>query len=225
MCGKLLSAAALVVVVAAAMTGAATAGQRAGSGSGAVHVVLRPRVVDLFHSASVRVTGIAAHSVQVRLVGAIDRSGRAYEWKPYHWRSLRAHHSTWGGALPPPPLFGIYRLQLRLDQGRKFLSSARWLLRVLPSGTMKRRPSTTATGAVRRFVVHLPRHEILVALRQWPLAKFDHRDPRLNRLFVVAYRPRSDHGQSSRVGQFISTVRDGYRGGWRVLEATTQPYG
>jgi hypothetical protein len=122
-------------------------------------------------------------------------------------------------------LFGIYRLRLRLDHGRRFLSSARWLLRVVPSGTMKRRPSPTATGAVRHFVADLPRHEVMVALRQWPLAKFDHRDPRLNRLFVVAYRPRSDRGHSSRLGLFISTVRDGYRGSWRVLEATTQPYG
>ena len=57
------------------------------------------------------------------------------------------------------------------------------------------------------------------------LASFDHRDAVLNRQFVIAYAPCGDSQPSSRLGRFISTVRNGYHGRWRVLEATTQPYG
>jgi hypothetical protein len=63
-----------------------------------------------------------------------------------------------------------------------------------------------------------------VTLRAGDVASFDHRDPRLNRLFVVAYASRGDHRPDSRLGLFVTTVRDGYQGGWRVLQVTTQPY-
>jgi hypothetical protein len=219
---KLLLAAAFVVA-AAAVTGAADARHVKTRGT-PVRVVFSPPAIDLFHSASARVSGIAARSAEVRLVGAIDRAGLAYEWTPYPWQVLRVHHGTWRGQLPPPPLLGIYRLQLRLDHGRRFLTSARWLLRVVPAGTMKRPSFANAVGAVRDFVAHLPGHEVLVASKRWPLANFDHRDPRLNRLFVIAYAPRDDKRRSSRLGLFVTTVRDGYHGGWRILQATTQPY-
>ncbi len=215
---KLLPAAAFLLA-AAAVTGVATAG------SGPVRVVLGAPAIDLYHSASVRVSGITARSAQVRAAGAIDRAGLAYEWKPYRWQALRARGGTWHGLLPAPPLFGIYRLQLRFDRGRKVLSSPRWLLRVFPHGTMARRPFPTAAAAVHSYVAHLPGHQALVALRPWPLASFDHRDALLNRQFVIAYAPRGDSRPSSRLGRFISTVRNGYHGRWRVLEATTQPYG
>jgi hypothetical protein len=196
----------------------------ANAGHGPVRVVLGPRAVDLYHSASVRVSGTTAGSVEVRLVGAIDRAGRAYEWTPYRWRALRIRRDTWHGLLPTPPLAGIYRLRLRFDHGRRFLSSAGWLMRVFPKGAMKRPSSPTAVGAVRHYVGNLPGHEVLVASRRWPLASFDHRDPRLNRLFAIAYAPRGDRLPQSRLGLFVTVVRDGFRGRWRVLEATTQPY-
>ena len=98
-------------------------------------------------------------------------------------------------------------------------------MRVFPRGTMKRPSFPTAVGAVRGFVAHLPGHKVLVAVRRWPLAKFDHRDPRLNRQFVIAYAPRGDKRPDSRLGLFITTVRNGFHGRWRLLEATTQPYG
>jgi hypothetical protein len=194
------------------------------NGDRGARLVLGPRTVDLFHSASVRVSGIAARTVEVRPVGAIDRSGLAYEWTPYRWRALRARHGAWRGPLSPPPLFGVYRLQLRLDHGRRVLSSARWLLRVFPSGTIRRPAFPTPVGALRHFVAHLRGHEVLVASRRWRLASFDHRDPRLNRLFAIAYAPRGDRRRSARLGLFVTTVRSGYRGRWRFLEATTQPY-
>jgi hypothetical protein len=213
---RLMLAAASLVVVSAVVTGAAAAGSEP-------EVVLGTRSIDLFHSASVRVSGIAARSAHVRPLGANDRGGLAYEWKPYRWRELRAHDGTWRGLLPAPPLFGIYRLQLRA--GKKVLSSPRWLLRVLPRGTMARRAFPTVVAAVRGYVAHLHGHPALVAARAWPLAGYDHRDPRLNRLFVIAYAPRGDNRASSRLGMFVSLIRDGYHGRWRVLEATTQPYG
>ncbi len=223
MFAKLLLAAAFAVG-AAAVTGVADAGHSASREGRPVRVGFGSRAIDLYHSASVRVSGTTAGSVEVRLVGAIDRAGRAYEWTPYPWRALRVRQGSWRGLLPAPPLFGIYRLRLRLD-GRRFLSSVRWLLRVVPRGTLKRPSFPTAMGAVRHFVAQLPGHEVLVASRRWPLAKFDHRDLRLNRLFVIAYAPRGDTRLRSRLGLFVSTVRDGLRGRWRVLEATTQPYG
>ena len=52
------------------------------------------------------------------LAGRIDRTGLAYQWRPYPWRPLRLIGNSWHGLLPPPPLLGIYQLQLRLDDGR-----------------------------------------------------------------------------------------------------------
>lgn len=221
---KLLLATAFLVG-AAAVTGVAAAGHTMARGSRPARVVLARRAIDLFHSAPVRVSGVAARSAQVRLVGANDRAGLAYEWKPYRWQQLRLRRGSWHGLLPAPPLLGIYRVQLRLDDGPRRLSSRRWLLRVFPHGTNARRSFATAVAALRDFVAHLPGHEVLVASRRWPVASFDHRDRRLNRLFAIAYAPRGDRRSSSRLGLFVSTVRNGYRGRWRVLQATTQPYG
>ena len=219
---KLLLAVA-VAVGAAALASAANAGHTSAR-KDSVRVVLGSPTIDLYHSASVRVSGISARSVSVRLMGAIDRSGRAYKWTPYPWRALRVDHGAWHGLLPAPPLLGIYRLQLRLGRGHTLVGSSRWLLRVFPSGTMRRPSFSAALGAVRHFVAGLPGREVLVACRRWPLAKFDHRDPRLNRTFVIAYAPRGDHRPDSRLGLFVTTVRNGFHGRWRLLEATTQPY-
>jgi hypothetical protein len=218
---KLLPAVA-VAIGAVALTSAANAGHTTAR-KRPVRVVLGSPTIDLYHSASVRVSGTDARLVAVRLVGAIDRAGLAYKWTPYPWRALRVDHGTWRGLLPAPPLLGIYRLQLRLDRTRRLVGSSRWLLRVFPSGTMRRPSFPSALGAVRHFVAGLPGHEVLVASRRWPLASFDHRDRRLNRVFVIAYAPRDDR-IGSRLGLFVTTVRNGFHGRWRLLEATTQPY-
>jgi len=209
---------------AAAVTGVADAGHTPARADRQVRVMFGSPSTDLYHSAPVRVSGATARTVEARLVGAIDRAGRAYEWTPYRWHAFQVHHGTWRALLPAPPLLGIYRLRLRLDHGRRFLSSARWLVRVFPSGTMKRPAFATAVGAIRHFVAGLPGDEELVASRPWPLARFDHRDPHLNRLFAIAYAPRGDRGPRSRLGSFVTTVRNGLHGRWRLLEATTQPY-
>jgi hypothetical protein len=186
-------------------------------------VTLLSPVIDLYHSASITVSGLNGRHADVRLLGAIDRTGLAYEWTPYPWRPLGLIGSSWHGLLPAPPLLGIYQLQLRLD-GRTLLTSPHWLLHVFARGTMSRRSFPTAVAAIRDFVAHLAGNQQLVALRQWPRVAFDHRDPRLHRLFVIAYAPRGDQRPASRRGLFVTTVRDGFRGRWRLLEATTQPY-
>jgi hypothetical protein len=46
----------------------------------------------------------------------------------------------------------------------------------------------------------------------------------MNRMFAIAYAPRGDNRVGSRLGLFVTTVRNGLHGRWRLLEATTQPY-
>jgi hypothetical protein len=96
---------------------------------------------------------------------------------------------------------------------------------VLPPGRLDRRSFPTPGAVIRHYVSNLPGNQLLIGARPWPPAAFDHRDPRLHRLFVVAYAPRGSDRSSARRGLFITTVRDGYhRGRWRLLEATTEPY-
>ena len=176
-----------------------------------------------FHSNSVSVSGLTVRSVGVRLLGATDMHGRAYEWTPYRWQGLRLRHGTWRGALPAPVLFGIYQLQLRLDHGRKLLTSGHWLERVFPYRTEGRASFATPAAVIRDYVANLPGHKALVAIKPWPLADYDHRNPRLNRLFAIAYAPRAKTGP--RRGRFITTVREGFHGRWRLLGTAVQPYG
>ena len=227
----LLGVLACAVLAGTGATGRAGSARRASARQGSrerlvvgVDLELAPRVIALFRSDSVTVSGITAHSVDVRPLGAIDSRGLAYVWTPYPWHRLRLQRGTWRGTLPAPALLGIYRLQVRLDHGRKFLTSTSWLMRVFPHGTETRRSFPTPRAVVRDFVAHLPGHQVLVALKPWPLAKFDHRDPRLHRAFVIAYAPRSDSHSSGRLGVFITAVRDGFHGRWRLLEVTTGPY-
>jgi hypothetical protein len=64
---------------------------------------------------------------------------------------------------------------------------------------------------------------VVAALRRWRRPDFDKRDPRLHRLFVVAYNPPGRPRVADRLGMFVTAVRDGYDGRWRLLEATVQP--
>jgi hypothetical protein len=187
-------------------------------------VVLRPDVVGLFRRASISVTGLSARTVDVRLAGATDESGPAYEWTPYHWRRLQLSQGAWRGSLPSPALRGIYQLQVRVGGARRLLQDHRWLLRVFDPGTRARPSFATPAAVIRAFVAGLPDHQVLRALRRWGPATFDHRDPRLNRLFVIAYSPRDDDRPATRRGLFIAVSREGYHGRWRLLETTAEPY-
>lgn len=186
-----------------------------------VRVTLGSRVIGHFHANSIRVSGLTARSVGVRLIGANDMNGRAYQWAPYRWQPLRLSRGTWRGVLPAPVMLGIYQLQLRLDRGRKLLTDTHWLERVFPYETEARPAFPTPADVIQDYVAHLPGHKVLVATRPWPLASYDHRNPRLHRLFAIAYAPRGKTGQ--RLGRFVTTVREGFNGRWRLLEVTTQP--
>ena len=88
----LLCVAAVLVGTAAARPGRST---RHGTvGSSPVRVRVRPGAIDLFRHASIIVGGLTGARLEVRLVGAIDRHGPAYEWTPYPWRRLRPLHGT-----------------------------------------------------------------------------------------------------------------------------------
>jgi hypothetical protein len=188
-----------------------------------VQVKLGRHVIDPFHSNSISISGLTARAVEVQLLGAIDLSGRAYEWAPYKWRRLHRRQGVWHGVLPAPALPGIYQLRLRLNDGRKLVTSARWLERVFPHGTEARPSFATPAAVIRDYVAHLPGNRILVAVKRWPLPAYDHRDPRLQRLFVIAFAPRGRKRRDSEAGKFITTVRCGFHGRWRLLEATTAP--
>jgi hypothetical protein len=162
--------------------------------------------------------------VSVRLRDANDPAGRAYHWTPYPWHRLELVRGEWRGVLPAPPLRGVYQLQLRVEHRKRLLQSPRWLLRVLPPGTLKRPAYPTPRAVILAYVRKLAGRQSLVASRPWQQATFDHRDRRLHRLFVIAYAPRGNNSSYARRGVFITTFRDRYRGRWRLLEATTAPY-
>ena len=199
----------------------ATAGANTGE---AVKVRLQPRVVE-YGAVRVFVSGISAAGVEVRPEGADDLPGLAYHWTPYRWRRLRLVRGRWCGVLAAPPLLGIYQLQLRVQQPRRLLQSPRWLLRVLPPGTLNSSAFPSPKALIHDYVSDLPGNQVLITDRPRPQAAYDHRDPRLLRLFVIAYAPRGNNTPNARRGMFISMFRDGYRGRWRLLEATVSPNG
>jgi hypothetical protein len=186
-------------------------------------VKLGSRVIGHFHSNSISVSGLRARSVGVRLLGATDMNGRAYRWTPYEWQPLRLDRGTWRGVLPAPAFLGIYQLQLRLDHGRKFLTNTQWLERVFPYGTESRPAFPTPAEVISDYVAHLPGHEVLVDIAPWPLASWDHRNPRLHHFFAISFAPRGRKGQ--KVGRFVTTVREGFHGRWRLLQVAVQPDG
>jgi hypothetical protein len=168
---------------------------------------------------------MSARSVSVHLAGATDESGLAYVWTPYRWHRLRLVQGAWRGLLPAPALRGIYQLQFRLHPGKRLRPSPHWLLRVLAPGTLNRPSSPNPADVIRDFVSHLPGDQVLIHLRRWPQASFDRRDPRLNRIFVIAYAPRGNNQPGAQIGLFITTIRNGFHGQWSLLQATVQPYG
>jgi hypothetical protein len=185
-------------------------------------VRLQPRVIE-YGPTRVSISGIRATSVQARLRGADDPAGVAYRWTPYRWRPLRLVQRTWRGVLPAPPLRGIYQLQLRVQHSTRLLQSPHWLLRSLPPGRLNRSAFRTPLAVIRDYLNDLPDNPVLVAIRTYSQAAYDHRNPRLHRIFVVAVAPRGDNRPSSQLGAFITTFRNGYHGRWRLRQVTTEP--
>lgn len=213
-----------MLLVAAAVS-AVVLGAASAAASPRPGVRFRPATITLFRRTSVTVRGLSARSVEVHLKGATDAAGLAYEWTPYRWRRLRFSDGAWRGALPAPALLGVYELQLRLDGGRRVVQSPRWLVRVFRPHTSTRPLFPTAVAVVRDLVAHLPGDEVMVALRRVRPAHYDRRDPRLHRIFAVAYAPRGDTQHGSRLGLFVTAVRDSFTGRWRLLDAGVEPNG
>jgi hypothetical protein len=187
--------------------------------------MFRPATINLFHPTSVSVAGLSARTVEVRLKGATDPAGLAYEWTRYRWRRLRLSDGVWTGALAAPALLGVYELQLRVDGGRKVVQSPNWLLQVFRPQTLSRPTFRRPEMVVRDFVRRIPGDQAVMALRRLRPAAFDHRDTRLNRIFAVAYAPRGDTRPGAQLGLFVTTVRAGLHDRWRLLDATVEPYG
>ena len=120
-------------------------------------------------------------------------------------------------------LRGIYPLELRIRPGSPVLRSDRWLLPVLARGTRSRPSFTTPEGVARWWVHTLPLDARVVAMKRWPRPEFDLRDRRRHQLLVVAYTLAGHRAVPDRLGMFVTAVRDGLRGPWRLLEATVAP--
>lgn len=186
--------------------------------AGAPVVVADPGIVRLGGSASVTVHGLAGRRLEVRLAGATTPAGA-----PIGWRPLRRGDRVWRGSLPTPALRGIYPIEVRAGAGRPVARSTSWMLRVFAAGTLSRPSFPTPEGVARWWVRTATGHARLVALRRWPRPGFDLRDARLHQLLVVAYSPPGHPGVDDRLGMFVTAVRDGFHGRWRLLEATLKP--
>jgi hypothetical protein len=182
-----------------------------------LHVSLRPPVVALGGRVTVRVEGWQGSRLEVALDGASDRDGRLLGWG-----AARRRGRSWTAPLPRPALRGIYAVLLRERAGSRVIRSRRWLLRVFrPHARLE--PTFARPEEVVRWWVRTRTRGRVAALRRWRRLDFDKRDPRLHRLFVVAYNPRGHPGVENRLGMFVTAVRDGYDGRWRLLEATVLP--
>lgn len=156
-------------------------------------------------------------SLQVVPVGALEPGGRRFGW-----RSFRLVHGTWVVTVPAPLMRGVYPLRLRTRAGASVVRSATWFMRVLAPGTLAH-PSFPEPSDVVRWWVRAVAHGTLVALKRWPLPRWDLRDTRLHRLFVVAYGPPGQGEQGERRGMFVTAFRNGYGAAWRFLEARLTP--
>jgi hypothetical protein len=193
-------------------------GRQASAAAGAPVVVADPAIVRLGGSASVTVRGLAGRRLEVRLAGATTPAGA-----PLGWRPLRLAGKLWRGSLPKPALRGIYPIEVRAGAGQRVARSANWMLRVFAAGTLSRPSFATPEGVARSWVRTATGHARLMALRRWPRPGFDLRDQRLHQLLVVAYSPVGHPDVDDRLGMFVTAVRNGFHGRWRLLEATLQP--
>ena len=200
-----------VVVIATVLAAAAVA-------VGTPQVTLKPAIVPLGRAATVTVTGIDAPTLEAHLLGSSERLGKATPWTPLHRVG-----DTWQARLPAPEFRGIYPIELRVARGSEIVRSDRWLLRVFARGTLSL-PSFKTPEEVAQYWVRLVTGTgRLEALRHWPRPAFDRRVRQLHELMVIAYSTPSSRKPKDRLGIFVTAVRDGYHGRWRLLEATETP--
>lgn len=183
----------------------------------AARLTLSPTVVRLQRQERVEVSRLPVASLQVVPLGALAPGGRAFGWRP-----LRRVHGSWVVTVPAPLMRGVYPLLLRTRAGARVFRSATWFMRVLAPGTLSR-PSFPGPSDVVRWWVRVVAHATLVAFKRWPLPGWDPRDPRLHRLFVVAYDAPGQGEPGDRRGIFVTAFRNRYGGPWRFLEAKLSP--
>lgn len=200
-----------IVVVSTTLASAAEA---------APQVELQPAVAQLRERVTIAVSGIHARSLEVLLAGATERLGNQPA-SQLPWMPLHLVDRAWRGTLPAPALPGIYPVVLRTRAGATPIRSGRLFLRVFAPGTGAQPSFASPVDVVRWWV--RTQHAKLVAIKAWPRPGFDLRDLRLHRLFVVAYSPSGHPQVRDRLGMFVTAVRDGYSGRWRLLEATLEP--
>ena len=201
----------LAIVVVSTLASAAEA---------APQVELQPAVAQLRERVTIAVSGINARSLEVLLAGATETLGNQPA-SQLPWMPLHLVDGAWRGTLPAPALPGIYPIVLRTRAGAALIRSAQLFLRVFEPGTGTQPAFANPVDVVRWWV--RTQHARLVAVRAWPRPGFDLRDLRLHRLFVVAYSPSGHPAVRDRLGMFVTAVRDGYSGRWRLLEATLEP--
>jgi hypothetical protein len=183
-----------------------------------VVVTVTPRVVVPYLWASVGVEGVGdATGVDVRLLGASNIYGAIAPWISLHRR-----RGSWRARLPQPVLPGIYPIKIRTHPAMTVARARVVYLRVYEAGTTAR-PLFTTSQQVAAWWVTSVAGGTVVAIRRWPGTAFDHRLTKLNQLFVIAYSPRGTSAAGDRRGVWITAVREGYLGKWRLLEVSIRP--
>jgi hypothetical protein len=205
------------LVAGSVLVGAGTGGAASPPITLTPRVSLQPAVIVLGGRATVLIVGWRESQLEVALSGATDRAGRLLGWRIAHRQG-----QAWVVELPRPALRGIYPVLLRERAGAPVTRSTRWLLRIFRREAAGEPTFTTPQAAVRWWV-QTATHAKLAALKRWPRSDLDKRDPKLHRLFVVAFNVRGRPGVANRLGRFVTAVRDGYGGPWRLLEANVQP--
>lgn len=179
-----------------------------------LRVAVEPAILTLGHRAAISVSDPYVKAIQVRLAGGTYPDGTLLPW-----RTLRLAGGTGRGTLPMPALRGVYPVLIRQGPGSPAFRVT--YLRVLEHGTLRRPAFADPVGVVRWWV--RARHGTVVAIKAWPRPDFDRRDPRLHRLYVVAYSPPGRPGVQDRLGMFVTAFREAYGARWRLLEATAEP--
>jgi hypothetical protein len=183
-----------------------------------VRIIVTPRVVAPDGWAKIEVVGLAdASAVDARLIGASGVTG-----KPMPWIGLHRHGESWTVRLPQPVLAGIYPIQVRTRPRLVITPAVTSYLRVYWPGTVTHPLFATPEQVVESWVRDVVGGTV-EAIRPWPGTAIDHRLPALHRLFVVAYDPPQQQAGQDRLGVWITAVREGFGGQWRLLEAGVTP--
>jgi hypothetical protein len=151
------------------------------------------------------------------MLGASSILGTLIPWVPLHRR-----RRSWQARLPQPVLPGIYPIKVRIQPTVNLARVRTVYVRVYEAGTTGRPLFATPQEVAAWWVTNVAGGTV-VAIRRWPRSAFDHRLMRLHRLLVIAYNPPGKLLPADRLGAWITCVREGYLGKWRLLEVSVAP--